>query len=316
MFRQGPRKFRGPYREHYENHCMPHRQKRKRSHQGMVKIHTVEHVLSSLTGIDEIVVVDTGSQDTTVEIAREFTDKVFTDYTWNDDFAEARNYARQKCEGDWILSIDGDEVLEEGGVEKIRKIVENALPDQLHFSVEMTAAGSGAKHNLPRIFRNDGSVSWLGIAHETLTPYQRNLTDVVITYGSSTAHALDPDRMLRILAKVVNSPGATPRDLYYYAREFYYRADYPQAMRLWKEYVAIATWMPEKTDALLYIARCQSLLGLNEEARKTCADAVLHNPMFREALLFLGDLHAPPWKEKWHKLAEAATNDDVLFKRI
>lgn len=276
----------------------------------------IRDVLSSLAGVDEIVVVDTGSQDNTIALAREFTDKVFDDYAWNDDFAEARNHALAKCEGDWVISIDGDEVLEQGGVAKIRAILENARPDQLHFSVEMTAKITGNKHNLPRIFRNDGQVRWVGVAHETLSPVQRNLTDVVIEYGSSTAHQLDPDRMLRILAKVVASPEATPRDLYYYAREYYYRQDYVNAQRLWEEYISIATWMPEKTDALLYIARCQFYTGQGDKARETCAQAIIHNPDFKEALLFMAELHNEPWKHKWEKLASIATSEDVLFKRV
>ena len=276
----------------------------------------IRDVLSSLAGVDEIVVVDTGSQDNTVDLARTFTDKVFIDYEWNDDFAEARNHALSKCTGDWVLSIDGDEVLEPGGIEKIRKIIENATPDQWHFSVEMTAKNTGQKHNLPRIFRNDGSVRWQGAAHETLSPVQANRTNVVITYGSSTAHALDPDRMLRILAKVVNSPEATPRDLYYYAREFWYRRDYINAQRLWEEYVSIATWPPEKADALLYIARCQFFLQQGDKARETCLEAIVINPDFKEALLFMAELHFEPWKHKWERLAEAATNEDVLFKRV
>lgn len=276
----------------------------------------IRDVLSSLVGVDEIVVVDTGSTDNTVELAMAFTDKVFTDYEWNDDFAEARNHALSKCTGDWVLSIDGDEVLEEGGVDKIRAIIENALPDQLHFSVDMIAKGTGQKHGLPRIFRNDGSVRWWGIAHETLTPVQSNRVDVVITYGSSTAHQLDPDRMLRILAKVCASVDASPRDLYYYAREFYYRGDYVQAARLWNEYVTIATWPPEKADALLYIARCQFFLSQGDKARETCFEAIKVNPDFKEALLFMADLHFEPWKHKWERLASVATSEDVLFKRV
>lgn len=276
----------------------------------------IRDVLASLVGVDEIIVVDTGSQDNTVELAREMGAQVFTDYTWNDDFAEARNHALAKCTGDWVLSIDGDEVLEEGGVAKIREIVANARPDQLHFSVDMTAKHTGAKHNLPRIIRNDGQVRWVGIAHETLYPVQRNLTDVVIEYGSSTAHALDPDRMLRILAKVCSGPDATPRDLYYYAREYYYRQDYVNAMRLWEEYVAIATWMPEKNDALLYIARCAFYTGNGDKAREVCAQVIVNNPDFKEALLFMAELHHEPWKHKWEKLASVATSEDVLFKRV
>lgn len=276
----------------------------------------IRDVLSSLTGIDEIIVCDTGSTDNTVELASTFTDKVFTDYVWADDFAAARNFALAKCTGDWVLSIDADEVLEPGGIEKIRRIIDNATPEQLHFSVEMTSKGTKQKHNLPRIIRNDGSVSWVGAAHETLSPVQRNLTDVVITYGYSTAHALDPDRMLRILAKIVNGPSATPRDMYYYAREFYYRKDYVQAARLFREYINMATWIPEKADAVLYEARCLFTLQRGDEARKSCLEAIVLNPDFKEALLFMAELHFDPWKTKWERLASAATSEDVLFKRV
>ncbi len=275
----------------------------------------IKDVLSSLAGVDEIVVVDTGSQDNTVELARTFTDKVFTDYAWADDFAAARNHALSKCTGDWILSIDGDEVLEPGGVEKIRNVIEHATADQLHFSVVMSSKGTAQKHNLPRLFRNDGSVKWVGAAHETLYPVQANRTDVLITYGHSTAHALDPDRMMRILAKLVYSDAGTPRDLYYYAREHWYKQDYVQACRLFNEYISVATWIPEKADAYVYIARCEFILQHGEKARDACREAIILNPDFKEALLLMAELHFEPWKHKWERLAQAATNEDVLFKR-
>lgn len=276
----------------------------------------IKDVLSSLAGVDEIVVVDTGSLDNTVELAKEFTDKVFTDYEWNDDFAAARNHALSKATGDWVISIDADETMEDGGIEKIRAILEHALPEQLHFSVLMTHKGSKQKHDLPRIIRNNGTVEWRGAIHETLYPVQKNMTDIVIEYGYSTAHELDPERSMRILAKVVNSPEATPRDMYYYAREFWYKKDYVQALRLFREYVSIATWVNEKADALLYISRCLFILQQGNDARDACAEAIRMNPMFKEALLFMAELHHDPWKSKWEKLATAATNEDVLFKRV
>lgn len=275
----------------------------------------IKDVLASLAGADEIIVVDTGSIDNTVELARQFTDKVFTDFEWCDDFAAARNHAKNKCTGDWILSIDGDEVLEPDGIQKIRKIIESARSDQLTFSVEMTAKGTGGKHNLPRVFRNDNGVFWKGAAHETLYPSQRNLTDVVIVYGYSTAHGLDPDRMLRILAKAVNSDQATPRDLYYYAREFWYRRDYVNAERLFNEYITIAIWIHEKADALLFQARCLSILQRRDDAREACLEAIVLNPDFREALLFMAELSEGALAEKWKRLASAATNEDVIFIR-
>lgn len=59
----------------------------------------------------ELVIVDTGSTDNTVEIARQYTDRVFF-HQWNNDFAEARNVTIEKSQGDWYFYIDADEILE------------------------------------------------------------------------------------------------------------------------------------------------------------------------------------------------------------
>ena len=51
--------------------------------------------------MDEIIIVDTGSQDTTKEIAAKYTDKIY-DFAWIDDFAVARNFAASKAQMDYI----------------------------------------------------------------------------------------------------------------------------------------------------------------------------------------------------------------------
>lgn len=276
----------------------------------------IADVIASLSGVDEIIVVDTGSSDNTVELARAAGATVFTDYQWNDDFAEARNHALSKCTGDWVISIDADETLEIDGIAKIKALLKTVDEKDLHLSVVMKHKGSGQSHFLPRILRNDGSVKWTGAAHETLTPVQANHTNIVIEYGYSTAHDLDPDRMLRILQKQVESGAATPRDLYYYAREFYYRRNYEKAAEIFIEYLAVATWLPEKADAQLYLARCYFYTAQGDKAREECAKAIVLNPDFKEALLFMAELHFEPWKHKWERLASVATNEDVLFVRV
>jgi glycosyltransferase involved in cell wall biosynthesis len=60
--------------------------------------------------VDEMIIVDTGSTDTTRDIAEVFGAKVF-DFEWNDDFAAARNHSLEKASGDWILVMDADEVI-------------------------------------------------------------------------------------------------------------------------------------------------------------------------------------------------------------
>lgn len=62
--------------------------------------------------MDEIVIVDTGSSDQTKEIARRYTDKIY-DYSWKDDFADARNFSFSKATMEYIYCADADEVLDE-----------------------------------------------------------------------------------------------------------------------------------------------------------------------------------------------------------
>ncbi len=67
---------------------------------------------------DEQIVVDTGSQDATVEIARELGAKVYH-FDWIDDFAAAKNYAIKKAKGDWIVFLDADEYLRPEDVKRL-----------------------------------------------------------------------------------------------------------------------------------------------------------------------------------------------------
>ncbi|MCC3374067.1 TPR domain-containing glycosyltransferase [Cohnella sp. REN36] len=73
---------------------------------------TLARCLMSVSGfVDEIVILDTGSNDETKEIAASFTPHVF-DFTWVQDFAAARNASTAKATGQWILVLDADEYLE------------------------------------------------------------------------------------------------------------------------------------------------------------------------------------------------------------
>ena len=68
--------------------------------------------LSRLSHFDwEIVVVDTGSTDRTVEIARAYTPNIYH-FHWVNDFSAARNYSISKASNDYILAVDCDEYLE------------------------------------------------------------------------------------------------------------------------------------------------------------------------------------------------------------
>ena len=84
----------------------------------------IEKCLESIKDIaDEIILVDTGSDDKTKEIASSYGAKII-DYKWQDDFSKARNIYLKNATKDWILSIDADETVEGRDGVKIRQLIE------------------------------------------------------------------------------------------------------------------------------------------------------------------------------------------------
>ncbi len=72
-------------------------------------LESVQKLLKNTNG--ELIIIDTGSTDRTVEIAKQFTDKVYN-YEWNNDFAAARNESLRRASGIWFMYIDADEIFE------------------------------------------------------------------------------------------------------------------------------------------------------------------------------------------------------------
>lgn len=119
----------------------------------------------------EIIILDTGSIDNTVEIAKKYTDKVYF-YKWNNHFAEARNISIKYCTGDWVLVVDADEVLYD--VEELAKLIRNkkinkfngAFVKIVNFNKDVkNSISNGAISPLLRIFKK-GTVKYEGSVHE------------------------------------------------------------------------------------------------------------------------------------------------------
>jgi glycosyltransferase involved in cell wall biosynthesis len=83
--------------------------------------------LESVVWADELVVVDAGSSDKTVAIAREFTDRVLF-RAW-DGYGAQKNFALGQCQGDWVLSLDADERVSDALREEIRSTLQGGRPE-------------------------------------------------------------------------------------------------------------------------------------------------------------------------------------------
>jgi len=117
--------------------------------------------------VDEIIIVDTGSEDKTVEIAKGFTDRVYH-HPWENNFSKARNQALQYATCDWIFQIDADEELLPGSGEELLRAVREAGDADIIFVSILSTYAKGtrvASHNFERLFRNNGIIHYEGAVH-------------------------------------------------------------------------------------------------------------------------------------------------------
>lgn len=269
----------------------------------------IEACLKSLVGFGEIIIVDTGSTDSSQKKALKHVGHIY-EFPWVDDFAAARNFALSKATGDWVMSIDADHILQANYGEVL--LAAEKLEKDGHRVGAITLESQGHRHFTPWLFKRDPDLFWVGKVHETLSRVADARAGILQTYKSSPAHALDPDRNLRILLSI---DPKEPRDMFYLGRTYAERGEPAKAIHWMHLYLKKATWAPEIGEALLTLAKSYWALSDGNAARHWCGEAIRHNPSFREALAFMAEVHYEPWKAKWLRLASTADNQDVLFIR-
>lgn len=149
----------------------------------------IAHCIKSAKGVvDEIVVVDTGSNDKTKEIVRELGAQVY-DYEWDDNFSNAKNFLKSKATKDWILLLDQDETISYQDFDKIKELArdENYLGYYLiqrnyvkgigHVgfisckddNYEESKVSEGyVPRKMLRLFKNDLRIRFTGAVHESV----------------------------------------------------------------------------------------------------------------------------------------------------
>lgn len=133
----------------------------------------IARCIESVRGlVDEIVVVDTGSTDKTIEIARKLGARVYM-YKWDDNFSNAKNFAIGRARSRWLLLLDADEELDRSAWEPLREFVETTDLDGAHLRVRnYTGSYSPDRYNLHnalRLLRNNGKYKFTGAIHEQIS---------------------------------------------------------------------------------------------------------------------------------------------------
>ena len=120
--------------------------------------------------VDEIIVVDTGSTDKTIEIAKSFNSKLYY-FKWDDNFSNARNFSIEKATMDWILVLDADETLSIIDQKIILKEINLKIKNVAYMlnTINESSTGVDIQSFVPRLFPNHKNIYFKNPIHEQIT---------------------------------------------------------------------------------------------------------------------------------------------------
>lgn len=280
--------------------------------------------------VDEIIIVDTGSQDNTLEIAYSFTTEVYK-FQWVDDFSLARNFAISKARSEWIICLDADEILCTGSV-SLRELakkdtdIEAYLLPIVNYSEELH--NNSNTFLVLRFFKNSENYRFNGKIHE----------QVVITNSSKVAVADSPiishkplskkernykrNRNLKFLKEAIAEQPDNPFHNYYLGVEWLILGNPHKALPFLKHaYLKI----PQESiffigPTVKYLCLCYKFVGLMDEALILAMEGAKKFPTYTD-LFFLAGCILEEMQEwsiaiKWFKQAINNGPSDAVYSRL
>lgn len=224
--------------------------------------------------VDEIIIVDTGSNDLTKSIANEYTDKIY-DFEWIENFSVARNFSFSKSTKDYIMWLDADDIILEADRKKLLK-----LKKELDFDIDMVMA----KYNVAfdendnptlsyyreRLFKRSSNYKWIDPIHEVI-PLSGKIIYSDIAISHKKLYRNDPLRNLRIFEKMLSEGKVLePRQQFYYTRELYYNERYEEAIENFTNFLDNGMgWIENNISACKDLAICYYKLSNENMALKS-----------------------------------------------
>ncbi len=299
---------------------------------------TIRDALESIKPwVDEMVVVDTGSTDSTVQIAESCGARVHH-APWVDSFSAARNESLRFASGDWIFWMDSDDTVDEHNGRKIRALIETRhAPSTMAFVLQVqcpaTASGAYASSTVVdhvKVFRRIPAIAFSGRIHEQVLPSIRLLggvvewTSIYVTHSGSDqtaeGRARKQNRDLRLLElELADDPDGT-FTLFNLGMTYLDMSRPTDALNVLCRSLQVA----EAGDSHLrkvysLLVQAYTELGRAQTAMKTCIKGLLVCPgdpelLFRAGVLYqtLGDLES---SERAFK-AVIERNDERHFSSV
>jgi len=274
---------------------------------------------ASAVDADVRLLVDTGSTDGTVELARAAGVTVHTVHVrpWRFDVARNAALALLPDDLDYCIALDLDEVLQPGWRAALEQAHAQGLTrPRYRYVWSWLADGSeGLVYHGDKIHTRHG-YRWRCPVHETLAPSDPTAERVGVVPMAIHHH---PDGVksrasyLPLLKLAVEESPADDRLAHYYARELYYAGNTEPAIREFQRHLALpsATWRPERAASMGYLARLthENPALAESWALRACAEA----PERREPWVVLAELrHA---RKDWPGCYAAATRATAITER-
>lgn len=232
----------------------------------------IENCLKSIYDIvDEIIIVDTGSNDETKNICKKYTNNIY-DFEWVNDFSAARNFSFSKATCEYIMWLDADDILKEDDRNKLKLLkenLENIKEDHIsmYYNYSFNSDGKPSltfKRN--RIVKKDSNFNWVGCIHEVIDTniLDAYSTDIYITHTRSHSNT---DRNLKIfMEKDKEGKITTTRDILYFAKELFYNNKFYKSLEKFNEYMTREdVWIEDKIDAYIKMSDCYAGLELKHK---------------------------------------------------
>ncbi|TCK98613.1 tetratricopeptide repeat protein [Natranaerovirga hydrolytica] len=284
--------------------------------------------LKSIDGLmDEIIIVDTGSTDKTIEIAKAYNAKIYH-YEWQDDFSAARNESIKYATGDWLFFMDADDELCHKDRERLLELIQKGAKDIYFFETHSFVGrtpGANITVNLNiRLVKNDGQYYYESPIHEQLKNKKQALTNLktsivdikIFHYGYLKENISSKNKRERNKSILQDLMKKEPNNMFHYfnlGSEYFAENNYIKALecfnQVYKNFDEKTLYAPK---LILRMVLCCYFLGLYEEGIELVEIGLLkYYPKYTELEYLKGLIYH---KQKKYTLAIDAFNKCIQMK--